>query len=107
MEEELYMELDPEVEAAGRQLEREVRRLDLCWYGAAICLEVEYTWVGWWRMVGEWRAEGAVLRLVKVVDCRGCCHLMGGAGSSGVRCRQVWRGGCRSGSEGQGRICFE
>lgn len=100
----LYTELGPEVEVGGSRWETEERRSGSCWSGGGLCLEEVSMWGGCWRRGEEWRAEGAAWRWGKVEGGRGCCHLTGGADSSGVKCRRAWTGGCRSGSEEQGRV---
>lgn len=101
----LYMEEDPEVEAAGSQLEMVVQRPSTCWKEAGLCSEVVCTWEGRWRTEEEWTAEGGALMLAKGAKGRCGCPLMDGAGNSGAKCRQAWRDGCRWDSEEQGRIC--
>lgn len=97
------MGVEPEVEVAGSRLETGVGS---CWPGAGLCSEVACTWEGWWRTAEEWTEEGGALKLAKGANGRGGCHLTGGAGNCGAKCRQAWRDGCRWDSEEQGRICF-
>lgn len=103
MEEALCKEEGPEVEAAASRLEAEVQRPGRWWLGAGLCWEVACTWESCRRPGEEWMAGEAGLKLAREASGGARCPLTDDAGARGAKCRQVWRGGCRWGSGGQGR----
>lgn len=103
-EEELYREVDPEVEAVASRSEKGVQRQGSCWSAAGLCLEVGCTWEGCWWKAEEWTAEGGELKLEMGADERG--PLTDDGGSCGAKCRRAWRDGCRWDSEELGRMYF-
>lgn len=91
MEEALGTGAGPEVEGAGIRSEmgapKTGRRRDAgCRPG------------GRRRTRGEGMEEEGAWKSGKGATGRGCCHLRGGAGSCGARCRWAWRDACRRGS---------
>lgn len=52
----------------------------------------------------EWRAEEVKLKLARGASESPGPRRTNDADTSGAKCRQAWRGGCRWGSEEEGRM---
>lgn len=102
-EEALCLGVDPEVGAAGLQLEMGLQTLGSRWRRSVM---VACTSEGWRRTGEERREEGGALKLEKGANGGGGCRLTAGAGNCGAKCRRAWKDGCRWDSEEASRICF-